>query len=53
MHWLYAIGLKAVIAPAIIFLYWLIAIKGGNALVNFLVPSQKWREFLTKDRYYL
>lgn len=53
MHWLMAVSIKMIAAPAIIFLYWLIAIKGGNKLVNLLVPSKKWREFLTRDRHYL
>lgn len=52
MAWLFALALKLVCAPILVYLYWLVAIKGGNRLVNFLVPSKKWREFLTKDRYF-
>ncbi|WP_189720983.1 hypothetical protein [Stenotrophomonas maltophilia] len=52
MSWLYAIGLKLLIAPLFVLAYWLLAIKGGNALVRWLIPSQKWRDFLTKDRYF-
>lgn len=52
MNWLYAVALKAVFVPVFAYLYWLLAIKGGNKLVKFLVPSKKWREILTKERYF-
>ncbi len=52
MNWLLAIGLKALFVPVFAYLYWLLAIKGGNKLVRWLVPSEKWREILTRDRYF-
>lgn len=52
MTWLYAIGLKALLIPVFAYLYWLLAIKGGNKLVALLIPSKKWREILTKERYF-
>lgn len=52
MTWLFTLLLKWIFVPVFAFLYWLVAIKGGNALVRLLVPSRKWREFLTKDRYF-
>jgi hypothetical protein len=52
MAWLITILLKWIFFPVFVLAYWLVAIKGGNALVRWLVPSQKVREFLTKDRYF-
>lgn len=49
MTWLYAIGLKLLIAPLFFFLYWLIAVRGGSLLAR-LIPSKKWRDIMTKER---
>lgn len=49
---MFALGLKAILIPVFAYLYWLVAIKGGNTIVRWLVPSKKWREILTKDRYF-
>lgn len=52
MTWLITLLLKWIFFPVFAFLYWLVAIKGGNTLVRWMIPSQRVREFLTKDRYF-
>ncbi len=52
MHWFIAISIKLIAAPIIAFAYWMIVIRGGQTLVNSIVTSRKWRDFLTKDRYF-
>lgn len=47
---LYAIALKFVLTPVFAFLYWLVAIKGGESLSK-LAP-EKWRDALTRNRYF-
>lgn len=47
---LYVIALKFVLTPVFAFAYWVVVIKGGDKLVK-LAPS-KWREALTRDRYF-
>lgn len=48
--WFLALALKLAILPILAFLYWLVAIKGGEWLVK-LIPSPNWREILTRQRY--
>lgn len=52
MTWLYVLAFKIAFVPLFAFAYWLVAIKGGNAIVKFLIPNQKIRDFLTKERYF-
>lgn len=47
--WLYALALKMVAAPFLVFAYWLVAIKGGNSLCR-LIPDGKLKRALLKER---
>jgi hypothetical protein len=49
MAWLYALGLKLIFAPIIVFIYWLLAVKGGPWLCKAL-PDGKLKRALTKER---
>lgn len=48
--WLIAILTKLIALPILAYLYWLLAIKGGEWLAK-LIPSAKWRRILTEPRY--
>lgn len=44
--------LKAVFVPAFAFLYWLVAVKGGELLASLLFRDLEARRFFTKDRWF-
>lgn len=48
--WLIAITVKLIAAPVLAYLYWLLAIKGGD-WIGSLLPKGKLRDALTKQRY--
>lgn len=48
--WLISLILKPLAFVGIAFLYWAVAIKGGNWIAK-LIPSEKWRRILTEERY--
>ena len=49
MTWLLAFLLKLVFAPVFFFVYWLVAIKGGNSICR-LLPDGKLKRALLKER---
>ncbi|WP_440984904.1 hypothetical protein ACM9XA_03380 [Xanthomonas sacchari] len=50
MGWFYALALKMVLSPIILFGYWLVAIKFPNSIKRF-IPEGKIKEALYRERY--
>lgn len=52
MTWLAVLILKALFFPIFAFLYWLVAVKGGEMLACLLFRDPKTRRFFTKERWF-
>lgn len=49
--WFYALVLKMILAPIILFLYWFLSIKIPHLLKRF-VPNGKIKDALYRERYW-
>ncbi len=48
--WMIVLLIKPILFAGMAFASWLVAVKGGGLLAK-LIPSKKWREIMTRERY--